>query len=138
MIQCKHGEEKEISIMLNGRANNFKKYFCNEKSCNVNPEYCKDCEFIEPKNIKHYMIGCSEECLRFACCDFCLYASHDFFFTEDKDGNIRIVTGGPNGCNLHRDKEHQEIAKGCGYCSDFHCSMATEQNQIIKEIDDET
>ena len=92
MIQCKHGQEKEISITLDSKLTNFTKYFCNEKLCNVNPEYCKECEFIEPKNIKHYMIGCSEECLRFACCDFCLYANRDFFFAEDKEDNVRIVT----------------------------------------------
>ena len=34
--------------------------------------------------MKHKMIGCSEECLRFARCDFCIYAHHEFFF--DKDG----------------------------------------------------
>ena len=51
--------------------------------------------------MKHKMIGCSEECLRLACCDFCMYVHHEFFF--DKDGDI--VRGGPVGCGLHDDDE---------------------------------
>ena len=86
----------------------------------------------------HKMIGCSEECLRLACCDFCIYVKHKYFFKKNKDGELHKINSGPIGCNLHQDKEHQEIAKGCGYCSDFHCAMATEQNQVIKEIQDET
>lgn len=83
--------------------------------------------------MKHKMIGCSEECLEFACCDFCIYAHHGFFF--DKDGDI--VCGGPVGCGLHRDQEHQDIAIGCGYCPDFHCFRADEDNMVVKEIDDD-
>lgn len=86
----------------------------------------------------HKMIGCSEECLRLACCDFCIYVKHKYFLKKNKDGELHKISSGPIGCNLHQDKEHQEIAKGCGYCSDFHCAMATEQNQVVKEIQDET
>lgn len=88
----------------------------------------------------HKMIACSEECLRFACCDFCRYVIQDFFFSEDKDGNMQIVNGGPNGCSLHKDKKHQRIAKNCGYCKDFHCVNATEDNKdnwVVKEFADE-
>lgn len=83
--------------------------------------------------MKHKMIGCSEECLKLACCDFCMYAHHGFFF--DKDGDI--VCGGPVGCGLHCDEEHQDIAIGCGCCPDFHCFRADEYNMVIKEIDDD-
>lgn len=62
--------------------------------------------------MKHKMIGCSEECLEFACCDFCMYAHHEFFF--DKDGDIV-----------------------CGCCPDFHCFRADEDNMVVKEIDDD-
>lgn len=88
----------------------------------------------------HKMIACSEECLRFACCDFCRYVIQDYFFNEDKDGNIQIVNGGPNGCSLHKDKKHQRIAKNCGYCQDFHCVNATEDNKdswVVKEFADD-
>lgn len=83
--------------------------------------------------MKHKMIGCSEGCLEFACCDFCIYAHHEFFF--DKDGNI--VRGGPVGCGLHDDERHQDIAESCGCCFDFHCFRADEDNMVVKEIDDD-
>ena len=83
--------------------------------------------------MKHKMIGCSEECLRLACCDFCMYVHHKFFF--DKDGDI--VRGGPVGCGLHDDERHQDIAESCGHCSDFHCFGADEDNMVVKEIDDD-
>ena len=83
--------------------------------------------------MKHKMIGCSEECLRLACCDFCIYVHHEFFF--DKDGDI--VRGGPVGCGLHDDEQHQDIAESCGYCPDFHCFRADEDNMVVKEIDDD-
>ena len=83
--------------------------------------------------MKHKMIGCSEECLRLACCDFCMYVHHEFFF--DKDGDI--VRGGPVGCGLHNDERHQDIAESCGHCPDFHCFRADEDNMVVKEIDDD-
>ena len=83
--------------------------------------------------MKHKMIGCSEECLRLACCDFCIYVHHEFFF--DKDGDI--VRGGPVGCGLHDDERHQDIAESCGHCPDFHCFRADEDNMVVKEIDDD-
>ena len=39
----------------------------------------------------HKMIACSEECLRLACCDFCRYVIQDYFFNEDKDGNMKVT-----------------------------------------------
>lgn len=57
---------------------------------------------------------CDKDCI--PCCDFCIHASH---FKYDCCG--RIINGGPDGCTLHLDKEHQDIAIGCGYCDDFHC-----------------
>lgn len=83
--------------------------------------------------MKHKMIGYSEECLEFACCDFCMYVYYEFFF--DKDGDI--VCGEPIGCGLHEDERHQDIAEGCGYCPDFHCFRADEDNMVVKEIDDD-
>ena len=83
--------------------------------------------------MKHKMIGCSEECLRLACCDFCIYVHHEFFF--DKDGDI--VRGGQVGCGLHDDERHQDIAESCGHCPDFHCFRADEDNMVVKEIDDD-
>lgn len=80
--------------------------------------------------MKHKMIGCSEECLKSACCDFCIYAHHEFFFND-------IVCGAPIGCGLHKDERHQDIAEGCGYCPDFHCFRADEDNMVVKEIDDD-
>lgn len=82
--------------------------------------------------MKHKMIGCSDECLEFACCDFCSYVHHKFFFAD----NGSIVRGGPIGCGLHRDERHQEIADSCGCCPDFHCFRADEDNMVVKEIDD--
>ena len=87
--------------------------------------------------MKHKMIGCSEECLKFACCDFCKYVIHDYFFAEDKNKNTRIVNGGPMGCALYKDIDHKIIAESCGYCPDFHCSSANEDNMVVKEIDDD-
>lgn len=37
--------------------------------------------------MKHKMIGCSEECLRLACCDFCIYAQHDII-ADYADGGV--------------------------------------------------
>ena len=72
------------------------------------------------------MILCSEECD--PCCDFCIYAIQDVWVDADGD----TVSGGPIGCNLHSDKEHQEIAEYCGCCDDFHCALAEEGKEIVK------
>ena len=83
--------------------------------------------------MKHKMIGCSEECLRLACCDFCIYVEK-----EPVADNIRnIVDWIPCGCNLHHDERHQDIAESCGYCPDFHCFRVDEDNMVMKEIDDD-
>lgn len=88
----------------------------------------------------HKMIACSEECLRLACCDFCVFAMHEYFFEKDKNGKLNRIDGGPIGCRIHLDNEHQEIAENFGYCQDFHCINATEENKdswVVKEISDE-
>lgn len=50
------------------------------------------------------------------CCDFCTHAKHGTVVIDGKR-----VTAGPEGCKLHKDKEHQDIAATCGYCDDFCC-----------------
>lgn len=60
------------------------------------------------------MKKCSEECI--PCCDYCKFSTH---FTMELDGEF--IEAGVNGCALHLDKEHQDIAIGCGYCDDFYC-----------------
>lgn len=69
------------------------------------------------------MVRCtqdSNECI--PCCDFCVYVKHDSWLEKGK-----LVTGGPIGCNLHPDREHQDIAEGCGYCQDFKCFRADKE-----------
>ena len=63
------------------------------------------------------MVKCSDDCI--PCCDFCIHAVH-----EDFEDNGKIIRGGPIGCKKHPDKEHANIALGCGYCNDFHCFNA--------------
>lgn len=83
--------------------------------------------------MKHRMIGCSEECLRLACCDFCIYVARQPVY----DDVGCIVDTEPSGCRLHQDERHQEIAEGCGHCPDFHCFRADEDNMVVKEIDED-
>lgn len=84
--------------------------------------------------MKHKMIGCSEECLRLACCDFCIYVEKEPVVDSIKN----IVDFIPCGCKLHKDQEHQDIAEGCDHCSDFHCYRADANNMVVNEVDDET
>lgn len=84
--------------------------------------------------MKHKMIGCSEECLRLACCDFCKYAQHDIIADYAEGG---VYWGTPIGCMLHLDMWYQYIAIGNSYCLDFHCFRADEDNMVVKEIDDD-
>lgn len=65
---------------------------------------------------------CKHDCI--PCCDFCIYATHEEFEYEGK-----IIKGGPDGCILHKDEEHQQIAFGCGYCPDFHCFRVDEEDE---------
>ncbi len=74
------------------------------------------------------MILCNPEC--YPCCDFCIHAIHEKW--TDKDGEH---IGGPEGCSLHTDQKHQEIAEDCGDCNDFHCSLANEANAIEKKYE---
>ena len=83
--------------------------------------------------MNHKMIGCSEECLELACCDFCKYAQHDNVVDYVEGG---VYWGAPIGCMLHLDMWHQYIAIGNSYCLDFHCFRADEDNMVVKEIDD--
>ena len=62
------------------------------------------------------MKTCSEECAKHPCCDFCVEAIQSMI-----EVNGKMVTGGPIGCKLHKDEEHQRIARSCGYCDDFEC-----------------
>lgn len=69
------------------------------------------------------MVRCSEnfwDCI--PCCDFCIHAKHEEW--DDEKGHH---IGGPEGCLLHSDKKHQDIAKGCGYCEDFQCFNADKE-----------
>lgn len=119
------------------------RYYClkNGKKKEIFSWTCSKCPYYEEeKTMIHKMIACSEECLRLACCNFCKYVIQGYFFEKDKNGNTQIINGGPNGCSLHKDKEHQRIAKDCGYCQDFHCKNATEDNKdswVVKEFTDE-
>lgn len=67
------------------------------------------------------MILCGEGCV--PCCDFCIYEIPE---TWEEDG--RTIKGGPIGCALHSDAEHQRIAEACKECDDFHCFLAGDKN----------
>lgn len=62
---------------------------------------------------------CSEDCI--PCCDFCKHAKHHI-----GEINGKMVKSAVDGCVKHPDKEHQDIAVGCGFCDDFHCEHAEE------------
>ena len=80
------------------------------------------------------MIGCSEMCIKKACCDFCIHVIHEEFPDIDIYGNDWIIKGEPIGCQLHTDEKHQTIAESCGYCNDFYCINAQKPNKWI-EVD---
>ncbi len=63
------------------------------------------------------MVLCNKDCV--PCCDFCIYAVHERW--TDSTGSY---VGAPEGCTLHPDREHQDIAENFGSCDDFHCFMA--------------
>ena len=69
------------------------------------------------------MIKCGKDCI--PCCDFCIYAKHEFFVYLEQ----RIMSG-PIGCELHPDEEHQLIAESCGECEDFHCFRADSNKEM--------
>lgn len=64
---------------------------------------------------------CNPECIPI--CDFCIHAIHD-----EWEVNGEFHRGGPIGCSLHEDDEHQEIAECDGYCDDFHCFLCDKHN----------
>lgn len=66
------------------------------------------------------MIKCGDDCT--PCCDFCIHAIHEEF-----ELNGQMTMGGPIGCGLHKDEEHQDIAETCGYCDDFHCFLTQQE-----------
>lgn len=66
------------------------------------------------------MVLCSKDCI--PCCDFCIRAIHDKWIENGKE-----ITGGPIDCKLG-DDEHRAIAENDGYCSEFHCFRANEDN----------
>lgn len=55
------------------------------------------------------MNTCSDCNKSIVCCDFCQYAKYE-------DG----IYCGPTGCSLYFDEKHQEIARHCGFCEDYH------------------
>ena len=69
------------------------------------------------------MQTCSPECAKHPCCDFC---SHAIQGAMEVDG--QMVTAGPIGCKLHKDEEHQKIARSLGYCEDFQCFNLKEED----------
>ena len=60
------------------------------------------------------MVTCCKEC--YPCCDFCIYAKHFYIIV-----NTRKIKAGVEGCKKHMDEHHQSMARGLGYCKDFHC-----------------
>lgn len=77
-------------------------------------------------------VYCSEDCKDFPCCDFCIWAEHEEWFGEDG-----YHIGGPIGCNLHLDIDHQEIADSDSYCEDYWCFLANNKinaKELAKEI----
>lgn len=71
------------------------------------------------------MVKCNDDCI--PCCDFCIHSEHEYF-----ESNGKIVKGGPIGCLLHTDEEHQQIAEGCGSCEDFHCFNARRNESLMR------
>lgn len=61
------------------------------------------------------MILCNDDCI--PCCDFCIHVVHEF---GEFDG--KMIRLAPIDCSFHKDDEHQNLAKHCGYCDDYHCS----------------
>lgn len=83
--------------------------------------------------MKHKMIGCSEECFRFACCDFCIY----YVAREPVYDEVGLIVDvEPPSCRLHDDERHQDIAENCGSCPDFHCFRADKDNMVVKEVEE--
>lgn len=70
------------------------------------------------------MILCNDDCI--PCCDYCLYSMH-----ERIPINGKMIDAGPVGCFKHDDAEHHNIARGCGYCEDFHCKNAKLEEAAI-------
>lgn len=64
---------------------------------------------------------CSNDC--YPICDFCYYAIH-----EEWNDHTGHHVGGPVGCTLHFDQEHQKIADNCGYCNDFYCALQAKED----------
>lgn len=63
------------------------------------------------------MVLCNDNCI--PCCDFCIHAMQRL-----ENINGKIVGMGPIGCSLHDDQEHQDIARRCYFCDDYHCFKA--------------
>ena len=68
------------------------------------------------------MVLCGDGCV--SCCDFCIHVKHNKIIVDEME-----CTGGPIGCLLHKDQEHQDVAYGCVYCEYYHCfNAAIEKN----------
>lgn len=56
-------------------------------------------------------------------CEFCIYAKRQYLLINE----IKVKTT-IEGCNEHSDEHHQSMARGLGYCKDFHCGLREENN----------
>ena len=72
------------------------------------------------------MVICCKECC--PCCDFCIWAKH-YYITM----NGKTIRSGVEGCKKYIDEHHQSMARGLGYCKDFYCFKAIEENTIEEE-----
>lgn len=60
------------------------------------------------------MVKCCKDCS--PCCAFCIYVRRKEIFA-----NGVKVSAIVDGCKKHSDEHHQSMARGLGYCKDFHC-----------------
>lgn len=60
------------------------------------------------------MVMCCKDCS--PCCAFCIYVRRKEIFA-----NGVKVSAIVDGCKKHSDEHHQSMARGLGYCKDFHC-----------------
>ena len=69
------------------------------------------------------MILCIKHCI--PCCDFCIHVIYETWKEKPLNSSkTKDIIGGPIGCKLHKDQEHQQIAINCSYCNDFQCFEA--------------
>lgn len=66
------------------------------------------------------MVKCSDNCC--LCCLYCIYAIPHMHTIHGKE-----VLLGVKGCSKHPDEHHQSMARTLGYCKDFYCLNAREE-----------